>query len=109
MIFGLGYAVDRLFGARWLRERERVSWGDIDTHGLAILDRLRGGFPQVRSLLVPEPQPFDGALSRLTPQEQEVYLLLREEGRRGQAVRLEQERIPYGEVLEALASAGSRR
>ena len=120
VIFGLGYAVDRLFGARWLREREMVYWGDIDTHGFAILDRLRGGFPQVRSLLmdretflrhqallVPEPQPFEGALSRLTPQEQEVYLLLREEGRRRQAVRLEQERIPYGEVLDALASAQS--
>lgn len=27
-------------------------WGDIDTHGFAILDRLRRHFPQVRSMLM---------------------------------------------------------
>jgi hypothetical protein len=52
VIFGLGYAVERLFGARWLLERERVSWGDIDTHGLAIFDCLRGR-------IAPSPLPPD--------------------------------------------------
>lgn len=115
VLFGMGYGVERLFGARWLPDREMVYWGDIDTHGFAILDRLREGFPHVRSLLmdrktfldhralwVPEPQPFRGELPRLAPPEREVYGLLQSEIRRGQGVRLEQERIPYGELLAAL-------
>lgn len=27
-------------------------WGDIDTHGFGVLDRLRGAFPHARSLLM---------------------------------------------------------
>jgi hypothetical protein len=27
-------------------------WGDIDTHGFAILDRLRTGMPHMRSLMM---------------------------------------------------------
>lgn len=115
VIFGLGYAVDRLFGAAWLQKTEMVYWGDIDTHGFAILDRLRSGFPRVCSLLmdretfhrhrhlwVSEPEPFSGELSRLGPGEKEVFLELKAGIRDGRGVRLEQERIPYGEVLGAL-------
>ena len=118
VIFGLGYAVERLFGARWLRTAEMIYWGDIDTHGFAILARLRGCFPSLRSLLmdretflrhrslwVEEPQPFGGDLPQLLVPEREVFDLLRGEVRHGKGLRLEQERIPYGEVLEALASA----
>ena len=115
VIFGLGYAVDRIFGAAWLQKTEMVYWGDLDTHGFAILDRLRGGFPHVRSFLmdretlhrhrslwVTEPEPFTGELLRLTPGERRVFEELKEKIREGKGVRLEQERIPYGEVLEAL-------
>ena len=59
-----------------------------------------------RSLWVPEPQPFGGDLSRLTPPEQEVWPSP-QRGAPGVGGRLEQERIFYGEVLDALASAQS--
>ncbi len=115
VIFGSGYAVDRLFAVSWLSEVEIFYWGDLDTHGFAILDRLRSGFPQVgsflmdretllscRTLWVEEPAPFDGELTRLHPSEQEAYRTLREHVRGGRGVRLEQERIPFGRVLKAL-------
>ena len=52
VIFGLGYALDRLADVRWLRNRTIYYWGDIDTHGFAILDRLRAAFPEATSLLM---------------------------------------------------------
>src|SRR5207248_1468020 len=51
IIFGLGYSLDLLAGANWLSDREIHYWGDIDTHGFAMLDRLRAMFPAARSLL----------------------------------------------------------
>jgi len=81
VIFGSGYGIDRLAGIDWLRERDVVYWGDIDTHGFAILDRLRAALPAVRSLLMDETtfqahrylwgsedadKRFTGALAQLT-------------------------------------------
>ena len=119
LLFGEGYAIDRLFGVRWLGGAEIFYWGDLDTHGLAILDRLRSGFPRTRSLLmdretllshrelwVEEPSPFEGELSRLDPAEQETYSTLRSLIRGGRGVRLEQERIPFGRVLEEMGRLG---
>lgn len=115
VIFGSGYAVDRLFAVSWLSEVEIFYWGDLDTHGFAILDRIRSGLPAVgsflmdretllshRELWVEEPTPFEGELSHLHPSEQEAYRTLREHVRGGRGVRLEQERIPYWRVLGAL-------
>ena len=45
VIFGLGYGLERLAEVRWLRGKAIYYWGDIDTHGFAILDRLRAMFP----------------------------------------------------------------
>ena len=42
VIFGLGYGVESLRDAPWLRQREIHYWGDLDTHGFAILSLLRG-------------------------------------------------------------------
>ncbi len=116
LLFGEGYAVDRLFEIGWLSGTEIFYWGDLDTHGFAILDRLRSGYPQTRSFLmdrgillscrelwVEEPAPFEGELSRLDPAEQETLATLRSLIRGGRGVRLEQERIPFGKVLEAIA------
>lgn len=36
----------------WLSGAEIVYWGDIDTHGFAILDRLRAWLPATRSVLM---------------------------------------------------------
>ena len=108
VIFGLGFGLSRLSECQWLHHKSVVYWGDIDTHGFAMLDRLRAILPQVQSLLmdeetlmlhqahwVTEPQPHVGVLSRLTDVEQALYTGLSTQ-RFGINVRLEQERIGYG-------------
>ena len=52
VIFGGGYAVGLLESLAWLADLDVVYWGDIDTHGFAILDRLRRHFPRLRSVLM---------------------------------------------------------
>ncbi len=114
IIFGSGYGFDMLADARWLQDRRLRYWGDLDTHGFAILDQLRDRFPTTESLLMDhatllahqplwtsEPKPTQRHLSRLTAAEQAVYDDLRYD-RRGQSVRLEQERISFGWVEKAL-------
>jgi len=109
VLMARGYAVDRLHELPWLRSVEAVYyWGDLDTHGLAILGRLRGHLPQVQSLLmdeatllahrtlwVTEPQPHRaGAIAHLEATEQALYRDLRGD-RWDVRVRLEQERIGW--------------
>jgi hypothetical protein len=108
VIFGLGYGVELLSAITWLGERDLRYWGDIDTHGFHMLDRLRVSFPCARSFLmdretllenkalcVREENPYKGELIRLTADERTVYEELH-------GVRLEQERIPYGWLVKAL-------
>ncbi|NTX16466.1 hypothetical protein HUA74_19260 [Myxococcus sp. CA051A] len=99
-----------------LRRPEGVYyWGDIDTHGFAILDRLRAHHPRVHSLLmdrdvllahnahwVEEDKPHRGTLSRLTESEAALYEDLRHQ-RLGERVRLEQEHIGFRWVENTLA------
>ncbi|MGH3170479.1 MAG: Wadjet anti-phage system protein JetD domain-containing protein [Trebonia sp.] len=114
VIWGRGYAVDALAPLRWLAELDVVYWGDIDTHGFAILSRLRGMFPCVRSMLmdretllahrdqwVREPSPSAGSLAGLTPEESALYADLAG-GVFGDQVRLEQERVRFGAVERAI-------
>ncbi len=54
VVSGGGYGVDRLEQVDWLRSRPILYWGNIDTHGFAILDRLRASIPGVASLLMDE-------------------------------------------------------
>lgn len=118
VIFGLGYGLDRLAAVPWLRQTELHYWGDIDTHGFAILDRLRATLPHVRSLLMDRPtleahrrlwvqEPADqrctGPLAHLTAGEQALYGELCDD-RLGERLRLEQERIAYRCLLRALAA-----
>ena len=51
-IFGAGYGFESLGQAHWLARCRLFYWGDIDTHGFAILDELRGHFDQVESFLM---------------------------------------------------------
>jgi len=115
VIFGLGYSLSLLASATWLHDREIHYWGDIDTHGFAMLDQLRSHFPHARSLLMDretlvvhwqhrsaENSPFMGNLERLTLQEKALYDDLRYD-RLGRRVRLEQERIAFGCLQRALA------
>ena len=115
VVFGRGYAVDALGGLPWLADRDVVYWGDLDTHGFAILDRFRSTFPRVRSMLmdretllahramwVVEKERHPGGLTRLTDGEARVFAELASDVH-GPAVRLEQERIRFGWVKGALA------
>ena len=115
VIFGAGYGFESLGRARWLKELRLHYWGDIDTHGFAILDTLRVHFGHVESFLMDrstlltfeplwgtEDSPLDRDLPRLTPEERTLYDDLRD-NRIGRHLRLEQERIGFGWVKEALA------
>ena len=115
VIFGAGYGWEALAKARWLESCAIHYWGDIDTHGFAILDKLRGYFPQARSLLMDratlmahrplwgrEDTPTQRELSRLHPDEASLYDDLRQD-RIAPALRMEQERIGYAWVRAALA------
>jgi len=114
-IFGRGYAVDVLPGIPWVRRARLVYWGDIDTHGFAILDRLRAGRPDATSMLmdeatllthrqqwVEEPEPVRTDLPRLTAEERMVHEGLAR-NRWGHQLRLEQERIRLDWMQERLA------
>jgi hypothetical protein len=118
VVFGAGYAVERLGPLRWLGHKEVHYWGDLDTHGFAMLARLRTCFPHVTSFLmdretlmahrplwVQEQEPHRGALAGLTAEEQELYGALRSDAL-GERVRLEQERIAFGRVMHAVAPMG---
>lgn len=120
VIFGLGYGLASLKDTPWLADREIHYWGDIDTHGLAMLSRLRGYFPQTRSLLMdrqtlecfrplwvqePPSKRFTGELVHLDAQEQALFHALRD-NTLGENVRLEQERIAYPYVLDRVHALG---
>ena len=107
VIFGAGYGFANLVAAHWLQEKNIHYWGDIDTHGFAILNQLRGIFPHTVSFLMDretllahrqfwgsEPQPQTGDLLRLTTEEQALYDQLRQHTW-GVSVRLEQEKIGF--------------
>ena len=118
VLMARGYAVDRLHELPWLQAADAVHyWGDLDTHGLAILGRVRGHLPQVQSLLmdeatllahrslwVTEPQPHRAdAIEHLDAAEQALYRDLRSD-RWGVRVRLEQERIGWDVAWGRLSS-----
>jgi hypothetical protein len=107
VIFGGGYAIDRLMQVDWLRQRDLVYWGDIDTHGFAILDRLRVHLLHARSMLMDaatlhahrslwgaeDSDKRDvGALTRLGVDEYALFQSLREDVF-GERNRMEQERL----------------
>ena len=114
VLFGAGYGWETLEPARWLTNCALHYWGDIDTHGFAILDQLRGRFPHVGSFLMDRAtlmahEAFWGDesdqvirdLRRLTTQESELFDDLRDNRIRN-GLRLEQERVGFGWVRAAL-------
>jgi hypothetical protein len=116
-IFGDGYAVNILAKLNWLTTLDLTYWGDLDTHGFAILNRLRSRFPSARSILmdretflahqsqwVTEKTPTKTALDLLTPAEQDLYQDL-VDGTFGPAVRLEQERVSFASLEHVLPLA----
>jgi hypothetical protein len=117
LIFGSGYGFGMLAKARWLLECRVYYWGDIDTHGFAILDQLRILLPHAKSILMDretllyhrphwgvEPLQETRDLPRLTGDEAEIYDSLRF-NRIAKNLRLEQEHIAFsfvGRALQAL-------
>jgi hypothetical protein len=53
-VMKLGKAVGMLAAEPWLRACRVVYWGDLDTHGLAILDHARKALPGLTSALMNE-------------------------------------------------------
>jgi len=118
LVFGAGYGFEALAQAAWLQQCRLHYWGDIDTHGFAILDQLRSHFPQAQSFLMDrdtlldhqaqwtsEPQATQRDLPRLNEAERRVYDDLRWRRLRDEPVRLEQERIAFGRVERAVAAS----
>jgi hypothetical protein len=114
VVFGQGYALERLGEIPWLASRRVHYWGDIDTHGFAMLDRFRAHFGRAESLLmdretmlshrkmwVVEDEPSTESLTRLTDGEHQLVREL-QRGTHGERVRLEQERISFAWVRRAL-------
>jgi hypothetical protein len=52
VVFGLGYGLESLAQVTWLGDVEVYYWGDLDTHGFGILNRLRAILPDARSFLM---------------------------------------------------------
>lgn len=113
-VFGSGYGLQSLGEIDWLQQRDVWYWGDIDTHGFAILNELRRQLPNVRSLMMNrdtlmaheslwgiELKPANRRLESLTDEEVQLYQDLLE-CRYGKGVRLEQERIDYKFMLTQL-------
>ncbi|WP_373989481.1 Wadjet anti-phage system protein JetD domain-containing protein [Duganella sp. BuS-21] len=107
-VIGLGYAVDVLARLPWAAQANCRYWGDIDTHGYAILHQARTALPHLNSVMMDDAtlhrfrdlwssegaQSAAAELPGLTPAEHAVYDGLRRHAW-GQGVRLEQERISW--------------
>ena len=119
VIFGLGYGIQALSEVAWLHEKSLHYWGDIDTHGFAILSQLRGYFPHTQSILMDRTTLLThrqlwvaeetekrcrAQLPHLTAAESDLYRELSENSL-GDNVRLEQERVSFAVLLEQLSSA----
>lgn len=115
VIFGAGYGFEMLSEAEWLKRCSIHYWGDIDTHGFAILDQLRSHFDNVESFLMDratllafESQWGDEEkqtlrdLPRLTGEEKALFDDLRD-NRIRRNLRLEQERVGFSWVESALS------
>jgi hypothetical protein len=114
VFLGLGYGVNSLERVAWASGAEAVYWGDLDTHGFAILNRARAVVPGLRSVLMDEAtllahrdlwgeeaEQCGWELPLLTAAEQEIYQGLRRQCW-GRNVRLEQERIRWDDAWISL-------
>ncbi|MCL2557830.1 MAG: DUF2220 family protein [Treponema sp.] len=115
VIMGLGYGVDVLANIPWLHRARTVYWGDIDTHGFAILHRARSYLPNLETVLMDEGTLFNhrdlwveeksqsptAELPLLTDAERSLFQSLKHNAW-GQRVRLEQERIRWDYAWDAL-------
>lgn len=118
VIMQLGYGVDVLGRLPWVAKAHCVYWGDLDTHGFAILNRARSHLPGLKSVLMDEAtlrshqalwveetdQHSAETLPLLTAPEQAVYQAIKRHAW-GENIRLEQERIAWDVAWEGLQQA----
>ncbi len=117
VVFGEGFDVGKIAKAPWAHKVPVHYWGDIDTHGFAILDHLRSVLPHVCSLLMDhatlhahepqwghEPMPTRRDLPNLTADERALYDDIRDNLIRTH-LRFEQERTAFHLVVEAIDRA----
>jgi len=125
VLFGKGYALNVLAELPWLQDMPLYYWGDLDTQGFSILNRLRAQLPNVRALLMDratllahhelwgeEEQDKRSLkpLNHLLPDEQELYDDLRFDRIASpthpdlprHALRLEQEHLAFDWLQRAL-------
>lgn len=117
VIVGLGYHVDVLSKLPWLASAKCYYWGDIDTHGFAILNRARYHLPHLQSTLMDEKtlhqhhslwgseekQHAASDLSQLTLEENQLYSQLKKQSL-GTNIRLEQEKIDWKWCWSAISA-----
>jgi len=116
VIFGLGYGIQSLRNVAWFKNKTITYWGDIDTHGFAMLSQLRSYYPQTISFLMDSltltkfqnlwvtelpNKRCSAQLSYLTFEEQRLYQDLLNNVF-GENIRLEQERIGFNYFLQQL-------
>ena len=120
VIFGLGFGLVRLAQVPWLADVAVYYWGDIDTHGFSMLDRLRATLPHARSFLMDRAtllahRPVWGQesenerclkrpLPRLGFQKSTNLYEDLVANRIADRLRLEQERVSFAWLLRALAA-----
>ncbi|MBP1325807.1 hypothetical protein JOF28_001039 [Leucobacter exalbidus] len=113
-IHGNGLDIAAVADLPWMQRCPIVYWGDLDSAGFAILNRLRLHHSRVttvlmdddtllahRDLWVTDKSPVRGELTMLLPQELRTVHRLQLEA----DARLEQERIPWETALAALRKA----
>ena len=106
ILIGMGYGVTALYEAKWLVDCRILYFGDLDTHGLAILSDLRKIYSQTESVMmdvetfmkyrhlaVSEPTQVKRMPDCLSERELKLLEMLSET--KG---RLEQERIPIADI-----------
>lgn len=110
ILIGMGYGVTALDEAEWLADCRILYFGDLDTHGLAILSDLRKIYSQTESVMmdvetfmkfrhlaVSEPSQVKRMPNCLNESELKLFEILCEA--KG---RLEQERIPIADINRSL-------
>lgn len=121
VFMGLGYGVSVLASIPWVGRAECRYWGDIDTHGFAMLSRARSVLPNLRSELMDEQtllrfqdlwgvEPAQcGTIENaaLTADEMNLFLSLQRH-RWAPSVRLEQERIGWDYAWQRVLASCER-